>query len=142
MKVELINPPFFAPPKGYSHMARAGALLLLGGVTGMDSRGVITCPRHIPGQMDQALANIRAAVEHAGGAVTEIIRMRIYTTDMPAYRRQLPELGAVWRKHFGRHYPAMALVGVRELFDPEAQIEIEAEAILPPIQTEAEAIRP
>ncbi|MDF2629334.1 MAG: putative translation initiation inhibitor, yjgF family [Symbiobacteriaceae bacterium] len=131
MSVELINPPFLAKPKGYSHMARAGSLLVLGGVTGMDERGIITCPGDLPGQMDQALANIRAAVAHAGGQVTHIIRMRIYTTQMAAYRRCLPELGAVWRKHFGRHYPAMALLGVGELFDPEALLEIESEAMLP-----------
>lgn len=129
--IEIINPPFFVRPVGYSHMARAGSTLFLGGVTGMDSQGRITCPGDLVGQMDQALANLRAAVEYAGSNVEQIVRMRIFTTDMAAYRSQLKELGAVWRTHFGRHYPAMALIGVKELFDPAALIEIESEAVYP-----------
>lgn len=135
MRFEIINPPFFVQPAGYTHMTRiatpgGGALLLLGGVTGMDAQGRIAEPDDLVGQMDRTLANIKAAVEYAGGSVEQIVRMRIYTTDMAGYRARLKELGAVWRKRFGRHYPAMALIGVEELFDPQAKIEIESEAIL------------
>lgn len=134
MHVELINPPFFVKPVGYAHMSRVtgphGTMLLLGGVTGMDENGVITHPHDLVAQMDRALANIKAAVEHAGGRVEQIARMRIFTTDMALYRQNLRELGGVWKKHFGHHYPAMALFGLRELFDPDAKIEIECEAFL------------
>lgn len=133
-RVELVNPPGFAKPVGYAHMAQitgpAGRVLLLGGVTGMDETGRITAPGDIVAQMEQALRNIRAAVEYAGGRVEQIGRMRIFTTDMPLYRSKLRELGQAWRRVFGRHYPAMALLGVRELFDPDALIEIESEAFL------------
>ncbi|HLN62025.1 MAG TPA: RidA family protein [Symbiobacteriaceae bacterium] len=133
-RIEIINPPFFVAPVGYAHLTRvageAGTLLLLGGVTGMDQHGAITHPGDIVGQMDRALANVRAAVEYAGGQVEQVVRMRIYTTAMRRYRAMPTELGQVWRRHFGRHYPALALLGVSELFDPQALIEIEAEAVL------------
>lgn len=135
MRIAMVNPPFFEQPKGYAHMAQVegpvGRMLLLGGVTGMDENGVITCPGDIVGQMDRALANIKAGMEYAGGTVEQIARMRIFTTDMPLYRAHLRELGQVWKRHFGTHYPAMALLGLKELFDPAALVEIESEAILP-----------
>lgn len=129
-RVELIHPPGFVKPVGYSHMARVGRVLLLGGVTGMDERGEITAPGDLVAQMDRALANVRGALEAAGAAVEDVARMRIYTSDMAGYRQQLHELGQVWKRHFGRHYPAMALLGVGELFDPGALVELEAEAFL------------
>jgi enamine deaminase RidA (YjgF/YER057c/UK114 family) len=133
--MEIINPPFFVKPVGYSHMTRiaspAGTCLLLGGVTGMDETGAITCPHDLVGQLDRALLNVRAAVEFAGGQVEQIARMRLFTTEMERYRERLPELGQVWQRRFGRHYPAMALLGVASLFDPVAVIEIECEAFLP-----------
>lgn len=135
IQVDTLHPPGLPIPVGYAHMARAvgeaGTLLLLGGVTGMDETGQITHPHELPAQMERALANIKAAIAYAGGQVEHVVRMRIYTTDMAAYRAQLKELGAVWRRQFGRHYPAMALLGVSELFDPQAMVEIECEAILP-----------
>ncbi len=130
-EVELINPPALAKPVGYSHMARVGSLLLLGGVTGMDATGAITAPGDLVAQMDLALANVVTLLAHAGAGPGQVARMRIYTSDMASYRRSLKALGEVWRRHFGRHYPAMALLGVAELFDPAALVEVECEAVLP-----------
>jgi enamine deaminase RidA (YjgF/YER057c/UK114 family) len=132
--MEFINPPFLARPVGYAHMSRvaspAGTVLLIGGVTGMDETGAITHPNDLVAQMDRALINLRATVEFAGGRVEQIARMRLYTTVMAEYRERLPELGEVWKRILGRHYPAMALLGVAELFDPAAVLEIECEAFL------------
>jgi len=58
------------------------------------------------------------------------VSVRIYVTDLPAYRASLPELGSVWRTHFGRRYPAMALLGVTELFDPAAMVELVGVAVI------------
>jgi enamine deaminase RidA (YjgF/YER057c/UK114 family) len=55
----------------------------------------------------------------------------IYATDVDEYRASLRELGEVWRRHFGRRYPAMALVGASALFDPEARIELMGVAVVP-----------
>ena len=51
-------------------------------------------------------------------------------TDVRAYKNSAPALGSVWRRHFGRHYPAMGLFGVSELFEPEAQVELMGVAVL------------
>jgi enamine deaminase RidA (YjgF/YER057c/UK114 family) len=143
MKVEIVNPPFFVKPVGYAHMSRVagptGTVLLLGGVTGMDDQGVITHPDDLVAQMDQALINIKAAVEYAGGRVEDIARIRIFTSDMDGYRANLGGLGRAWKRHFGQHYPAMALLGLKDLFDPQAKIEIECEAFLPQIGDRTEA---
>jgi enamine deaminase RidA (YjgF/YER057c/UK114 family) len=55
----------------------------------------------------------------------------MYATDVPAYRASLPDVGAAYRKLVGRHYPAMALVGVTELVEPAAMIEIIGTAVIP-----------
>jgi enamine deaminase RidA (YjgF/YER057c/UK114 family) len=82
------------------------------------------------GQFDQCLANILAVVEAAGGRPTDIVRMTAYVTDLDAYRNSLRAIGGVWRARLGKHFPAMALVGVAGLVEREALIEIEATAHL------------
>jgi enamine deaminase RidA (YjgF/YER057c/UK114 family) len=57
--------------------------------------------------------------------------MQIYVTDVAAYKGALTELGAAYREHFGRHYPATALLGVSELFDPAAKVELVCTAVIP-----------
>jgi enamine deaminase RidA (YjgF/YER057c/UK114 family) len=57
--------------------------------------------------------------------------MTCYVTDMDAYRASLKDIGAIWREIMDRHYPAMALVEVRQLVEPEALVEIEATAVVP-----------
>jgi enamine deaminase RidA (YjgF/YER057c/UK114 family) len=52
-------------------------------------------------------------------------------TDLAAYRASMRELGSVWREHFGRRYPAMAVLGVTGLFDPKALVELVAVAVIP-----------
>ncbi len=135
MQVEIINPPFFVKPVGYSHMSKitgpAGTMLFLGGICGMDENGAIVDPENIVAQFDRALSNIKQAIEYAGGQVEHVARMRIFTSDMDNYQSHMRELGQVWKKHFGKHYPAMALLGLKQLFDLGAKIEIECEAFLP-----------
>jgi enamine deaminase RidA (YjgF/YER057c/UK114 family) len=77
--------------------------------------------------------NLRAVVTAAGGSMTDVVRLTIYVTDVPAYKAHLEPIGRVYREYFGRHYPAMTLVGVRDLFDAAdgCLIEIEATAVLP-----------
>jgi enamine deaminase RidA (YjgF/YER057c/UK114 family) len=82
------------------------------------------------GQWDAALARVVAVVRAAGGSPEHIGRMTVYVTDRAAYLAHLKPLGEVHRRHMGKHYPAMALVEVKGLVDPQAQVEIEATAIL------------
>ena len=57
--------------------------------------------------------------------------LQVFVTDLPAYREAMTELGAVWRAHFGRRYPAMAVIGVSELLDPAAMVELVGVAVIP-----------
>ena len=57
--------------------------------------------------------------------------MTCYVTDVDEYRRSLAEIGAAWRETIGRHFPAMAVVGVTALVEPAAKVEIEAMAVVP-----------
>jgi enamine deaminase RidA (YjgF/YER057c/UK114 family) len=135
----LINPHTLPRPKGYSHALRmwpCGRMLFLSGQVGWTAEGRFVS-RDILGQFSQALANLKSAAEAGGGRMDDIVQMRIYTTDVPEYKRQAKQLGAVWREFFGGYYPAMTLVGVSRLWEDEAKVEIEAVAVLPPPPTNA-----
>lgn len=105
-------------------------LLLVAGQTASEASGVVP-PRSFVEQFGQVLVNVLTVVREAGGGPESIGRMTVYVTDMPTYRASLKELGAVWREHMGRHYPAMALVAVTALVDENALVEIEATAAVP-----------
>ena len=72
-----------------------------------------------------------AALAAAGAIPDHLVSLIIYTTAVSEYRQSLRELGPLWRKHFGRHYPAVALLGVAELFDEAARIELLGTAVIP-----------
>ena len=69
----------------------------------------------------------------AGGDLTDIVKLTIYVLDTGDYKRHLREIGGVYREYFGKHFPAMTLVGARDLFDADdgCLIEIEGVAALP-----------
>lgn len=132
MAHEIVTAPELAEPVGYAHAVAAapGRLVHLGGQTALGANGEIAGEGLVE-QLDVAAGNVVAALRAAGGAPEDIVSMQLFVTDVPAYRAQLPELGRVWRKHFGRHYPASGLFGVVRLFDDEALIELMAVAVIP-----------
>lgn len=87
-------------------------------------------------QFKKALENVRAVLEEAGAGPEDVVDMTVYTTRMDTYRAKLNELGEAWRNTMGKRYPAMALVGVDELFDPQALVEVKAAAVAPDHDTE------
>ena len=127
-----LNPQSLAPPTGFSHVAvpADGTTVYLGGQTAHDSLGGIV-GRNVVEQFDRAAANVVAALAAAGGAPEHLVSLHIYVADLAGYRASLPELGAVYKKHFGRHYPAIALFGVQGLFDPVALVELVGIAVVP-----------
>lgn len=131
-KFELVNPPELGPPVGFSHAARAGDLVFTGGQVGCDASGRIVAPADLVAQFARALANVAVALRAAGSRPQDAIKLTYFVTDVPTYRAHLKELGAAYREVFGRHYPATSLLGVRELFDPQALIEIECVAVCGP----------
>ena len=122
--------PGWPAPRGYANgMAGAGRVVFVAGQIGWDPDGVFAGP-DLLAQFDQALANVVAVVEAAGGAATDLAAMTIYVTDIDAYRSAGKQLGAIWRARLGKHYPAMALVAVAALVEPAAVVEIQAFAIV------------
>jgi enamine deaminase RidA (YjgF/YER057c/UK114 family) len=118
----IVNPPELPEPSGFSHAVVSGKTVYLGGQIGEGSTVVE--------QFDGAARNILTALRAAGGEPDDLVWMVVYTTQMKEYRASTSELGEVWRRHFGRRYPAMALVGVAALFDPAAKVELMGVAVL------------
>ncbi|MFL6138428.1 MAG: RidA family protein [Frankiaceae bacterium] len=129
---QIVNPPSMAPAVGFAHavVAAPGRLVMLGGQTAQAPDGSIAGTTLVE-QWDRAAANLVTALDAVGARPEHLTSLVICTTDMAAYRSSLPEIGEAYRRHLGRHYPAMALIGVRELFDPAALVELVATAIVP-----------
>lgn len=130
MPHEFIHPRGWAPAKGYANgvLTRDGHLFV-GGQVGWNAQQVFE--RHdFVGQMEQVLINIREIVEAAGGRPEHITRLTWYVTDKADYLSRQSEIGAVYRKVMGRHFPAMALVVVAGLVEDGALLEIEATAVI------------
>lgn len=138
-RLEIVNPGELGRPSGFSHglVAPAGArLLFVAGQTApeagdRESGSAEAAAARMAAQFEAALARALAVVRAAGGGPGDVARLTVYVTDMEAYRSARPQLGEVWRGSMGQHYPAMALVEVRSLVDPNAVVEIEATAVLP-----------
>ena len=129
----LVNPQTLPQPRGYNHAVRVwpcGRMLFLSGQIGWTADEKFVS-KDVLGQFSQALANLQSAVKAGGGRMDDIVQMRIYVTDMEAYRRQMKDLGKVWRQFFGGYYPAITLLEVKGLHDERAKVEIEAVAVLP-----------
>ncbi len=119
----IVNPPELGAPSGFSHaVVASGETVHLAGQIGSGAT--------LAEQFGDAAARLVTALRAAGGEPEDLVSLQVFVTDVAAYKAALPELGPVWREHFGRHYPAMGLFGVRELFEPEAQVELMGVAVL------------
>jgi enamine deaminase RidA (YjgF/YER057c/UK114 family) len=118
----IVNPPELPEPVGYAHAVVAGGAIYLGGQVGEGATVVE--------QFDSAAAKVVTALRAAGGEPDDLVSLVVYTTEMDEYSHSLAELGEVWRRHFGRRYPAMALVGVSALLEPAAKVELMGVAVV------------
>jgi enamine deaminase RidA (YjgF/YER057c/UK114 family) len=128
---EIVNSPDLATPVGFSHAVRAGDTVYLGGQVAQAPDGTVT-GETIVEQFDVAAGNLMTALRAAGGGPEHLVSLQVFVTDVGEYKASLRDLGDVWRKHFGRRYPAMGLFGVTELFDPAAKVELMGVAVVPP----------
>jgi enamine deaminase RidA (YjgF/YER057c/UK114 family) len=128
----VIQPEGWAKPSGYANgIVATGKTLFVGGQVGWNPRSATPeFPATFVEQFDQVLSNICEIVHAAGARPEQIVRMTVYVTDKQEYLGSLKACGAAWKKHLGRHYPAMALVVVASLVEPGAKVEIEATAVL------------
>jgi len=125
-------PEGWAPPIGYANgiAVDAGRIVFIAGQVGWDAQQKFHSAEVAP-QFEQALANVLAVLGEAGGEPRHICRITAYCCDKPAYLAARRELGAIWRRLMGTHYPAMSMIFVSDLLDSPARIELEATAVLP-----------
>jgi NAD(P)-dependent dehydrogenase (short-subunit alcohol dehydrogenase family)/enamine deaminase RidA (YjgF/YER057c/UK114 family) len=131
-RLAIINPEELGAPRGWNNGMLApegGRTLFIAGQTARDGSGRVPAADFVS-QFDRALGNVLAVLHQAGGQPGDIGRFTIYVTDMAQYRASLKPLGEAYRRRMGTHFPAMALVEVKSLVDPEAMVEIEATAVL------------
>jgi enamine deaminase RidA (YjgF/YER057c/UK114 family) len=129
----LVNPEELGAPKGYSNgvVAPAGSrLLFVAGQVGWNERQQLVSADFVE-QFERALANVLTVVAAAGGRPEDIVRFSFFVKDKDSYRGSLESVGAAYRRHMGRHFPAMTLVEVADLLEDGALVEIEATAALP-----------
>lgn len=129
-KVEFIQVPGWAKPKGYSNGALVSGkrTLYVAGQVGWNEREEMAAG--FVAQFAQALDNVLAVVRAAGGEPADVVKMTVYVSDLPAYKAAQRELGAIWRARFGKHFPAMALLGIAGFVEDGALLEIESIAAL------------
>jgi len=128
--MKALLPPGWPRPKGYSNAISArGRIIVTAGLVGWDAQERFVAA-DLAGQFRQILENLRLVLAEDGAGPEHIVRMTWYVTDIPEYRFSLREIGAVYRELIGKHFPAMAVVGVTALVEPKAKIEIEAMAVV------------
>jgi len=126
----VLLPQGWPRPKGYANgIAAKGTTVFLGGQIGWNEKGVFA-PGFV-GQVRQALENIVRLLAEAGATPETVVRLNWFVTDLGAYNGSLKDIGKVYRDVFGAHYPAMTLVAVAGLVEPDALVEIEATAVVP-----------
>lgn len=129
---ETLLPDGWAPPIGYANgiAAAPGRIVFVAGQVGWDEQQRFHSPDIVP-QFEQALKNVLAVLAKAGGEPGHICRMTAYCCDKPAYLAARKQLGAIWRRLMGAHYPAMSMIFVVDLLDSPGKIELEATAVVP-----------
>ena len=122
-----------APASGFSYGAipAEGRTLHIAGLTG--HRADLSIDEGIVDQFLAACRAVAAVIEEAGGEPTDLVSMIIYTPAIEEYRQHLERIGAAYRTVFGKHYPPMALLGISELFDPKALVELLCVAVVPTV---------
>jgi enamine deaminase RidA (YjgF/YER057c/UK114 family) len=129
--LDIINPNGWPRPRGYNNgIAADGRVVFVAGQIGWNAQQVFESSR-LTDQIDQALANVLEVLAAAGAGPEHVARMNWYLTDVEEYQAGAAEVGTIWRRHMGRHFPAMSVVEVARLVEADAKVEIEATAVVP-----------
>jgi enamine deaminase RidA (YjgF/YER057c/UK114 family) len=130
MTMRHLNPKGWQRPRGYSNGIEArGRLVFVAGMIGWDKE-----ERFADGfvaQFEKVLENTVAVLAEAGAGPQHIVRMTWFVKDLGAYRDNLADVGKAYRRVIGRSFPVMAVIGVNDLVEPDALLEIETTAVVP-----------
>jgi enamine deaminase RidA (YjgF/YER057c/UK114 family) len=126
-----VQPRTLPKPAGFSYgyEVKQGRLVFVAGQVARDEHGAVVGKGDIVAQFRQVCRNIQTVLVAAGGDLTDVVKLTIYVLDTDDYKRHLREIGGVYREHFGKHFPAMTLVGARDLFDAADGCLIEIEGV-------------
>ena len=128
---QILQPEGWMKPKGYANgIAAAGRHVFVAGQIGWNEQCVFEAQDFL-GQFRQALKNVVAILAEAGASPEHVTTMTWFVTDKTAYLRDAKAVGQAWREIMGRNYPAMTVVQVVALIEDAAQIEIQAQAVVP-----------
>jgi enamine deaminase RidA (YjgF/YER057c/UK114 family) len=132
MPFELLNPDGLEKPVGYAHVAKitSGKLVYVAGQAPFDASGAVAGKGDFVAQFRQVMHNLKLAIEGAGGRPNQFAVLTMYVTDVKAYLANKKPLGAAYTEVFGKHFPAITLVEVTKLYNPDCMIEISGTAVI------------
>jgi len=132
MAFDLINPKGLESPVGYTHVAKitGGAVVHIAGQAPFDEQGQVVGKGNFVAQFTQVMKNLKTAIEAAGGRPNQYAVLTIYITNLEAYWNNKKPLGSAYREVFGKFFPAITLVEVKRLYNPDCLIEISGIAVL------------
>ena len=130
MSREILQPPGWARPRGYSNgIAAEGRQVFVSGQIGWDAEQKIVSDDFAI-QTRQALSNVIDVLACAGAGPRDIVRLTWYVTSRDEYNASTAAIGTIYRELIGKNYPAMSVVVVAALLEPRAKVEIEATAVV------------
>ena len=129
--ISSVLPRTLPKPQGFSYgfEVKHGRLVFIAGQVARDANNQVVGKGDLVAQFRQVCANIQAVMNAAGGDMTDVVKLTIYVLDVADYKQRLREVGGVYREYFGKHFPAMTLVGARDLFDAADGCVIEIEGV-------------
>ena len=132
MPFELINPSGLEPPVGYAHVAKitGGTTVHVAGQAPFDAQGKVVGKGDFIAQFTQVMSNLKTAIEAVGGRPNQYAVLTIYVTQLEAYWNNVKPLGAAYRAIFGKYFPAITLVEVKRLYNPDCMLEISGVAVI------------
>ena len=130
MSHEILQPPNWARPRGYSNgIAAEGRQIFISGQIGWNAEQQFASD-DLAAQVRQSLANVVEVLACAGAKPEHLVRLTWFVTSREEYYASIEGIGTAYREVVGRHFPAMSVVVVAGLLEPRAKVEIEATAVL------------